>query len=381
MSYRLPVIIWDAFGFNSGHGGINSYAASMAAAMGQQKIWPHAICTQDAPVDFLPAKQCILLPSFPYRVLKRVKLLWPRFAFRHVRRFLGAQKAIYHGLSNVNLPVFDRSLKRSKQVQTVLTVHDLIPLLAGSSVSCSYREQFRVMLRSALDAADAIVCVSDWTKDTLLDRASYLDSRVIVIPNARPSNHEMMVEGKVLPKQESEVLKLCYVARFDVYKQIHLFGDIIECLAKRCKVAAVLVTDRRGMMFAQHAFNHLIQKGILSVQVSLTEAQLRQVYRDSSVYIHPSLFEGFGLPALEALCAGTPVVFQGGSALSQILPKSTCVEMRDASPVESWADAVLQARLNSYSELFRSQVASFVCAQPTWDENAAKLLDIYAQLA
>lgn len=383
MKYRPPVIVWDAFGFNAGHGGINSYAASMADALSKQDVLPHAICTQDAPIEFLPSKQRIVLPEFPYRLLKRVKLLWPRLAFHHVKKFLGKQKAIYHGLSNVNLPHISNSVRRSNQIKTVLTVHDLIPLLAGSSVSCSYREQFRVMLRSALYGAEAIICVSDWTRETLLERAPHLEGRVIVIPNARPTSCDFLseFENPIPAKQTEDEIHLSYVARFDVYKQIHLFGDIVERVKQIRPVKATLVTDARGMMFARHAFEELIKEQILEVRIDLSPGDLLQLYRRSSVYVHTSLFEGFGLPALEALSVGTPVVFQTGSALSKILPTDSCLELGMESSVDDWVEGIFEAQRRRSQEGFGDRVFDFMQTQPTWEDNARKLIEVYSNLS
>ena len=83
---------------------------------------------------------------------------------------------LYHATANFNLP-----LRPTPGVPYVLTVHDLVPLLLPDTVSRAFRWQFRAWLTSSLRVADAVICVSEVTRQSLLAQFEVSPERLTVI--------------------------------------------------------------------------------------------------------------------------------------------------------------------------------------------------------
>src|SRR5690606_38647859 len=117
------------------------------------------IVTNERP--FFAPDQAVFVTPPPPRRLTTSKLVWPNLSYRRAMDLVkaGDGNGVFHGLSNINVPWqrLDRRLK------TVVTVHDLTPLLAPAMVSPAYALQFSFAIKRIIRKVDAIVAVSDWT--------------------------------------------------------------------------------------------------------------------------------------------------------------------------------------------------------------------------
>jgi len=105
------------------------------------------------------------------------------------------------------------------------------------------------------------------------------------------------------------------------------------------------------------------------------DADLAALYSAAHVFIYPSLYEGFGLPALEAMACGTPVVASNQSSLPEVLGQAgLLVDPRD---VEAIAEAISEVLADETLHQQLSQAGRRRAAQFTWDKVATALLDVY----
>jgi glycosyltransferase involved in cell wall biosynthesis len=120
-----------------------------------------------------------------------------------------------------------------------------------------------------------------------------------------------------------------------------------------------------------------------SVQVEIagyvSEDELAAEYRNADVFVYPSLYEGFGLPVVEAMASGTPVVTSGAGSLREVAGEAALIV--DPLDVEAIAEAI--ARIASDRELRASLRTRGLAraAEFTWDRSATRLAEIYAELA
>lgn len=176
-----PEVYWDSLGLDRPDSGIGVYGASLLRELAAIEVFPKIVVPNY--LEFFPVKQQRLSgePRFLSKLPAR-KLWGSEFSFNSINPDLQATRpTIYHGLSNFNLPCIRRP--KPQAVRFVLTVHDLIPILAGSSVSRALRLQSRFLLPRALERADSIIAVSNWTSSTLAERFPQHCSKITVIPN------------------------------------------------------------------------------------------------------------------------------------------------------------------------------------------------------
>ena len=277
-------------------------------------------------------------------------------------RLRANERAILHGLSNFNVP-----LVKPARTNTVLTVHDLIPLIYPTMVSVALRIQMQAYLPLALQRADAIVAVSEWTRQTLNERYPDTAERVTVIPNGFPAA-SLRSTKRV---ENAETIKILTIARHEPYKRLPMLLEIIR--AAKGRLELTLITDEAGCVFAR-------THGLTAFRGLSAEA-MTKARAAADVYVHPSLVEGFCLPACEALGAGLPVVYVEGSGLDEVVGSQCGLALsRHASPL-AWADAIEEAARRAQTPEFSGMIAGHLATRATWDESAGRILELYGMLA
>lgn len=232
---------------------------------------------------------------------------------------------LYHGLSG-ELPV---GIKQTG-IKTVVTIHDLIferyPEQYGAINSFIYRKKFRY----ACKVADKIIAISKQTKDDLIQFYGVNAKKIEV---CYQSCHPAFANNA------TEELKSSIRAAYDIPESFFLYvGSIIErknllniCRAlKASRLQVPLVVVGNGKRYketvkaylAQEGMQHQVlfvseQKGI-DESLSLNKPQnLAALYRMALAMIYPSMFEGFGIPVLEALWSKLPVITSNTSCLPE----------------------------------------------------------------
>jgi glycosyltransferase involved in cell wall biosynthesis len=186
-------------------------------------------------------------------------------------------------------------------VPTIVTVHDLAVLRHPDVFPRWTRLYGRTALRPTLRAADRVVAVSEFSKREVVELAQVDADRVDVVPNAvepvfRPDGHA--AEGD-------------YVLAVGTLEPRKNLGRVVEAAARAG--VALRVVGERGWGGVGVAGGHVTWLG------RVDDDELAALYRGARCLVFPSLYEGFGIPAAEALASGTPVVTSAGSAMAEVV--------------------------------------------------------------
>ncbi len=218
----------------------------------------------------------------------------------------------YEKVSLVHFPEPKILYGKRPRVPIVLTVHDVMPLLFPQFFPVKSRMMMEYFLPRYLRQADAITCPSQQTKQDLLQVFPIPSHKVHVIPLA------LLPRQRVI--QENKEPFLLYVGSFEPRKNL---PGILKAFAKVRKAGfahkLVLAGKEEGGNCLPHA---LIQKLDLKDHIELkgyvSEEEKRALLQKAALLIWPSFYEGFGLPVLEAMASGTPVVTSNGSAMREV---------------------------------------------------------------
>jgi glycosyltransferase involved in cell wall biosynthesis len=204
--------------------------------------------------------------------------------------------------------------------RTVVTCHDLAPLALNEGRGLGRRlweRSFRAMLRAAQIIAD-----SEFTRDEILRCSGYPAERITVVPLAVGAEFfEPVAESDALALRERFHLRDCrivlHVGSCAPRKNI---GVLFAALARVRDVEWTFVQVGGKFDAAQE---NLIERFGLRERIRqiqrVAENELRAWYRSADVFVLPSTYEGFGLPILEAMAAGAPVVCADASSLSKVI--------------------------------------------------------------
>jgi glycosyltransferase involved in cell wall biosynthesis len=280
------------------------------------------------------------------------------------RRFLsdswGNRSAeIFHGL-NQRLP------KRRFRKQAA-TFHDLF-VLSGDYSTPEFRERFAVQAREAASRADLLIAVSAFTASQIEEYLHVPRSRIRVIHHG--------VIHRTIPKLAREKIVLCVGAIQRRKNQAMLI-----------RAFRALPSDWQLVLAGSQGFD--AEEAIREASVSpaserirvtgyLTDEQIGEWYACASIFAFPSLDEGFGMPVLEAMSAGIPVIAGNRSALPEVC--GTAAELFDPANQDELASALLSLAAN---ETRRAQLIAEGfrrAAEFSWEKAVNQTLDVYREL-
>lgn len=261
------------------------------------------------------------------------------------------------------------------------TIHDIIPLSAYSDVSPARRLGFRMLVGRALRASSAIACDSAFSRRQLVEEYGVPEDRIRVIHQWLDDGFIRGVEPARAGKRMVEGRYLLFVGSRYGYKNLATLVEAFRLLAPRYSDLRVAIAGRRTRRrdaVDEAAADPVLGNRILQFSPA-AEDEVRNLYAFASVLVFPSLIEGFGLPPLEAMAFGVPVVCSDIPVTREICGDAACYA--DARDPRSFADriAVLlddrgeRARL---SEAGLRRLRSF-----SKNENAAKYLALFREVS
>lgn len=287
-----------------------------------------------------------------------------------------------------HVPYFASPLRtRSK---TVVTIHDLIPLILPA-----YRGSIPVRLYARLVAAGAkrataIITDSVSSEHDILDLLNVSPARVHVVYLAvsemfkpvRDTQRLSMIRQKYHLGEEY----VLYLGGFDQRKNLEILLLAFATLAKHSSTEAKLVIA--GRLPAQNsAFfpdpRPVVERLGLRDKVILAgwvpEEDKPALYSDAALFVFPSLYEGFGLPPLEAMSCGTPVIVSNCSSLPEIVGEGAVLV--DAHDVDGLAGAMAELLED---ENRRKELAAKGLKQAqlfSWQKTVRQTMEVYESVA
>ena len=266
----------------------------------------------------------------------------------------------------------------------VVTVHDMGPLTHPEYFSASKPWLFRRGIAQTIRQADAIVCVSQATADdfaayagaSVMDRVHVVHEGVdaeFFAQEPRSELRELM--ANVCGFEEGTPFCMAAGAlspRKNIRRVVEAFSRVVDAVPHH------LVLVGGGGWDSLDVFDQLENFG-LGKRVHhlgyVSNDELQSLYRHASFYLHPSLFEGFGLTVLEAMAAGCPVITSNVSSLPEVAGDAAVLV--DPYSAESIAEAIRSfANDNALREAYRARGLERVkCFQ--WSETARRIAEIY----
>lgn len=279
-----------------------------------------------------------------------------------------------------------RAFPREKpgRVRCVVTIHDVIPLLFPDHAPRSRKARMfplyrRLMLETAR-RADIITTVSRASRQDIIEQLAIppgAEEKVISIYNGVTPP-----ETTPAPASPPASRLLLYVGRFDPYKNVPLlvraFADLRRSAFPDLRLRIIGPPDPRYPE-AHDLARELEVHGAIDWCGYVDVEELARAYREAAVLVQPSRYEGFGLPVLEAMAAGTPVVCTRAGALPEVVGEAAIVVEPDDD--RALADAVTRV-LTDAGERARLREAGLERVKSfTWERTARETLAAYHRAA
>lgn len=221
---------------------------------------------------------------------------------------------LFHGLSH-ELPI----KINKKGIPTVVTIHDLIfmhhPEWYNPFDVAIYRRKFRHSCR----ISDRIIAVSQQTKNDIVDYFKIEPEKIQVIYQACNERFR-----KILTEEEKKKIKTQYKLPDDyllyvgtIEKRKNLLTLLKAVHLRNIKVPIVAIGRQTSYFREIQQFHNEHPEIRINFLNEISVYDLPGIYQMASIFIYPSLFEGFGIPVLEALYSGTPVITSEGGCFRE----------------------------------------------------------------
>ncbi len=300
-----------AFLNTTGLGNYSRYAINGLARMYPENSYHLYTPTADGDPDYTPPEGAeIIQPASPWA--RSLKSYWRSYGI--TKRLSRDGMDIYHGLSN-EIPY---GIEKSG-VPGIVTIHDLIFLKLPELYRSMDRRIYLSKSKYAVQAAERIIAISEQTKNDLVELLDADEKKIRVIyqgcnpwfmEKPEPEKLAEIRKKYKLPKQY-----LLYVGTieerknlFEIIKAVHTFNIDIPVVAVGRKTA-----------YAMQIEEYIAEHGIKNIHFyqHIDNRDLPGLYRQAEAFVYPSRYEGFGIPVLEALNSGIPVITSKGGCLEE----------------------------------------------------------------
>ena len=234
---------------------------------------------------------------------------------KNIVKDLSAHKIdIYHGLSN-ELPI---GIEKTS-IKTIVTIHDLIFMRFPQFFNILDRKIYYKKSKSACQRANKIIAVSNQTKKDIVKFLNIPEEKITVV---HQGCNQVFQQDIAFKKQQSIIKKyrlpkdyLLYVGTIEERKNLL---TLLRALKDLTKEKLIIIGDGKAYKMKCLKF---INKHKLSDRVfflsGLSPEEIAVVYRSAEIMIYPSIFEGFGIPIIEALFSKTPVITTKGGCFAE----------------------------------------------------------------
>jgi glycosyltransferase involved in cell wall biosynthesis len=299
-----------------------------------------------------------------------------------IPRGLRAQRIdIFHGFDHIGVPLF------AKVGRYVATVHDMIPLLWPQWVTRKHRLVVTAAYYRLRQQADQVIAPSEATKADIVRHLQINPQRIAVIPwgcddrfqpGGDPEHFAAVQQRYHLPAQY-----LLFVGTLEPRKNLTTLLHAYAMLRaeRRGGDLKLVVVGRTGWLYADifDTVNTLALDEDVIFTGFVDDEDLPSLYRGAQLLVFPSLYEGFGLPILEAMASGVPVISSNLASMPEVAGNAAIlVDPHDPKAIaEGIARVLAEERLRE--ALIQKGLARARCF--TWESVAQKTLELYAALA
>lgn len=299
------------------------------------------------------------------------RIAWEQFVLPGLIRRLNLD--VFHSPMHV-LPVVCPT-------RSVVTIHDLTFMLYPETFPSLQRRYLEFCTRRAVEKADAVIAVSECTRQDIIRLLDGEPERVFTTVEAAddsfvPASSEKIEE--IRHRYAMGDLSVLYVGTLEPRKNIptllSAFDRVRKAIGSDC---GLVLAGGKGWLYDE-VFRRIEALGLEdSVRLIgyVPKEDLPALYSGATAFVYPSLYEGFGLPPLEAMACGTPVITSNASSLPEVVGDAGI--MVDPHSVEELADAILKVLCDAD---IRQQMISRGLERAkgfSWQETARRTLKVY----
>lgn len=325
----------------------------------------------DRPLDRVPAK-VVRLPAKPWRM----SVLLAYFSRTNMDRWLPGCD-VFHATDHLLPPLL--------KPRSVFTVHDLIFRFFPEYHLPLNRWYLGLMLPRFIQRADAVIAVSESTRRDVMRLMRISSDKITVVyegVNAafRPLRDQAKLE-EVRARYNLPPRFILYLGTIEPRKNLLTLLEAYLALVRRVEsIPSLVIAGRKGWLF-QPVFDRVHALG-LEERVRFTDFiqsdDTPALMNAADLFVFPSLYEGFGLPPLEAMACGIPVICSNASSLPEVVGDGGL--LTDPRDVTGWASAMERVLADRRLGAELAARGMTQAGKFTWDRAAKETVSVYRRV-
>lgn len=265
----------------------------------------------------------------------------------------------------------------------VITIHDIISILFPENIPFASRMFYSKWMPFTYHKANQIITISQSTKNDITRVLKIPQEKITVIPLAVDEKFEQPIKleevGRVRQKYGLPKEYILHIGTLEPRKNLKFLIDVFNDVIKSEKNVDLnlVITGKKGWYY-EGLFERVRELG-LEKKVIFTgyvdELDKPAIYKGAKIFAFPSVYEGFGLPPLEAMASGVPVISSDTSSMGEVIGDAGI--LLPPNDAERWSKAI--GRLNNdeglrkkYIELNKQQIKNF-----SWERTAHQTVEVY----
>jgi glycosyltransferase involved in cell wall biosynthesis len=288
------------------------------------------------------------------------------------------------GVDLYHLPQNGFRAPQNTTSKIVVTIHDLIPYILPEMVRPSFLKRFITEMPEIIASSDRIITVSHAAKRDILKLFPVDPGKISVVPSAPATCYRRLppafVTTALWEKYRIKRPYILYVGglnpRKNVAELIYAYSKINRELPNG-QLLVVPGAEGRHLQKLRSLVEALdLEANVVFPGFVVSEA-MPLLYNGADLFVYPSLYEGFGLPPIEAMACGTPVIAANTSSLPEVVGDAALL----VNPHDTLKLAETMWQVLDNSDLAATLTAKGLthCQKFTWAANAAQILQIYQQ--
>lgn len=235
-----------------------------------------------------------------------------------------------------------------RNVLKIVTVYDVVWLLFPETMKTKNLVGCRMFARRAISGADKVVVISRSTGEDLVRFLGIPDERIkLVYPG---------IHGRYTPQEPEKAAAyisskyrvprryMAAVGTIEPRKNLNLLVKVLEILKSRDKLDCTLLIAGASGWKNSHLYAEIRAAGLTDAEIQflgyLPDEDLPFFYSGAQVFLFPSMYEGFGIPPVEAMACGVPVVASNATCMPEVLGDAAILV--PPTSAEGMADAILR---------------------------------------
>ena len=309
------------------------------------------------------------------------------FVYRAVSNFLPIPYSFFFGRKSDITHFFNYIVPPFVHGRKVVTVHDMVYKTFPETVRGRTRYMLDTGLKRSMKRADLIVTDSEFSKSEIIKYFPKWESKIRVVPcgvdleRFRPCTEPQRIP-EVKKSLEIEGEYFLYVGTIEPRKNLERLMTAYAAFAKKAGENAPKLVLAGGKGWLDKGIYSRVEKLGMEKNIIFTKyipsEDMNPLMCGALAFVFPSIYEGFGMPPLEAMACGVPVLTSGEASLPEVT--GDCAVICDAYDVKSIAQGLY--RLYS-DEKLRKELSrrGLERAQGfTWERSAKMLMDVYREL-